>query len=196
MPSEVTKDRLYAVAAQLFAEHGYDSTSVRMVADALGIKAGSLYYHIRSKEDLLFEVIDRALTKLIDSVQDVMQSDASPGEKLERALSIHLRVGAETRNEMIVTAREVDKLGPELESLIKTKRRRYERMFQELIEAGMENGELRRYNGKLATFALIGMINWIAQLFQPTGELSLEEVCDICIGIAMKGLKAETRGVD
>lgn len=177
-----------SVAAELFAKHGYESTTVRMVANALGIKAGSLYYHIDSKEVLLLSVIDGALSKLIGLELLIAGSQLPPVEKLRRSLASHIAVGAETRNEMIVTAREADKLSTERAAYIKNKRRVYEQMFQDIIREGVAKEEFRALDVKMAAFAILGMANWLCQLYRKDGSLTLQQVTDICTSIVLDGL--------
>ena len=178
------------MAAELFAEHGYDSTTVRMIANALGVKAGSLYYHIESKDEVLFNVIDGALDMLSEPVQRVAASDLPPTERLRHALATHITVGCATRNEMIVTARETDKLSPERADHVRQKRISYEGIFQHLIQLGVDSGDLRVLDVKFASYAALGMANWICQLYRPSGRLSLEEVMNLCLEIIFYGLSA------
>lgn len=188
MAPEPTSDRLYAVAAGLFAEHGYDSTSVRMVADALGIKAGSLYYYIRSKEELLYDVINGALNRLIDGVLPTMNSHLGPTEKLWCALNIHIRVGCGTRNEMLVTIRETGKLSSEHSALILNKRRLYEHMFEEVVKAGVRSGDFNQMEERLTSYLLLGMANWVCQTFNPSGALSIDEFSRLGLSLLFDGL--------
>src|ERR1051325_2352864 len=86
--SELTRE-----AAQLFAQKGYHGTSIGDIAAALGVRTGSLYSHIASKEDLLYETM-RDGAAAFHGALDAIPEDAPPAEKVRLALRAHLRVGA------------------------------------------------------------------------------------------------------
>src|SRR5262250_1258901 len=78
------RDQIFQAAIDLFAAKGYHATSMQDIADALGIQRGSLYHHIESKEDLLFEIMKSGITKMIEPLEAVMSSPLQAGEKLDR----------------------------------------------------------------------------------------------------------------
>src|SRR3989304_406208 len=90
------RDELLAVAERLFSERGYEATSVRDIADALAIKAGSLYAHIETKEDLLWKILDRAADRFFEAVQPIAESNLVTVEKLRRLIAAHVRVITES----------------------------------------------------------------------------------------------------
>lgn len=184
----ISIDELHSVAAELFAKNGYPSTSVRAIAERLGVKAGSLYYHIDSKDDLLFNLVDGALDRLTRAVASVVESDSEPIDKLSAALRAHLFDGLAFTNEMIVTVRESANLAPDRVDLVRQKRRHYEGLFQMLLEQGIEAGRLRCTDVRMTSYAALGMCNWICQIYRPSGRLTAEQISDLCVGMIMSGL--------
>ena len=79
-----------AVAAELFSENGYEATSTTEIAERLGIKGGSVYYYIDSKEALLFELVEDIYGLLLESLEEVLASDADPVSKLNRLIDLHV----------------------------------------------------------------------------------------------------------
>lgn len=86
-----TRSRLVQTAAERFLDEGYAETSVRSIADAMGIKAGSIYYHFPSKDDILAEVFDTGIALITESVQDAVAEHEKPKARLEAAIRAHLR---------------------------------------------------------------------------------------------------------
>ena len=188
---KIGADQLRSVAARLFAKNGYKSTSVRDIAGELGVKAGSLYHHIDAKEDLLFDSIDQALDRLLNAVEIVVEKDVSPTQKFREALTAHLVVGCATVDEMILTVRESGNLAPPRAALIREKRRRYEGLFQSLLKEGLEASELRCSDVRLVSYAVLGMCNWLCQLYSPSGRLSPAQMAEICAEMVIDGLSTE-----
>src|SRR3990172_10676564 len=90
------RDELLTAAQRLFSQRGYEATSVRDIANALAIKAGSLYTHIETKEDLLWEILCRAAGRFFEAVQPIVDSNQVTVEKLRRLIAAHVRVITES----------------------------------------------------------------------------------------------------
>src|SRR5437899_411340 len=81
-------------ATRLFGERGYPSTSMRDIADAVGILAGSLYSHISSKEALLAQIVDTGLDRYLGAVLPIVDSGDPPDVRLRRAIKAHVELVA------------------------------------------------------------------------------------------------------
>src|SRR5215467_14170271 len=128
------RSELTRAAARLFAERGYHGTSVGDLAEALGVQKGSLYAHIESKADLLWEVA-REGAAAFHTALDGVADDGPVVERIRAALRAHLRVLAE--------------------------RRRYEERFRSLFREGRERGELRTdLDDGAAALVALSSVNW------------------------------------
>ncbi|HEY2936181.1 MAG TPA: TetR/AcrR family transcriptional regulator [Gaiellaceae bacterium] len=168
--SELTRE-----AARLFAEKGYHGTSIGDLAEALGVQKGSLYHHIESKQDLLYETMREGATAF-HAALDAIPEDAAPAEKIRLALRGHLRVVAEQLDVATVFVREWRYLEGERRDEIVRERRRYEERFRALFREGRELGELRTDldDGTAALLAL-SAANWAYTWLRPgydTDELA------------------------
>src|ERR687886_2350451 len=147
-------------AARLFAEKGYHGTSIGEIAEALGVQKGSLYAHIDSKQDLLYETMAegaRAFHAGLDAIPD----DASATEKIRLALRAHLRVVADQLEVATVFVREWRYLEGERHEEIVAERRRYEERFRALFREGRELGELRAdLDDATAALLALSAANW------------------------------------
>ncbi len=153
--SELTRE-----AARLFAERGYHGTSIGDLAKALGVQKGSLYAHIDSKQDLLYEAMSegaRAFHAALDAVPD----DAAPTERIRLALRGHLHVVAEQLDVATVFVREWRYLEGERAQEFLAERRRYEERFRALFREGRETGALRTdLDEGAAALLMLSAANW------------------------------------
>lgn len=182
------RDELLVAAAQLFARNGYHATSMQDIADALDILRGSLYHHIDGKEALLHELMERGITELLTQARPIAQADMSPEEKLAEIVRRHTVTIARYPDFMAVFLHELKSLSPERRRDILTLRDEYDHIVREIIEEGVENGAFRPMNVRMATFGLLGLLNWIYQWYAPGGPLSPEDIADVFIDMVLHGL--------
>jgi AcrR family transcriptional regulator len=162
-------------AARLFAERGYHGTSIGELAKAMGVQKGSLYAHIDSKQDLLYETM-REGADAFHAALDEVDERLPATEKIRLAMRAHLRVVAEQLDVATVFVREWRYLDGERRDEIVAERRRYEERFRALFREGRELGELRTDLDE-ATAALLALsaLNWAYTWLRPgrdTDELA------------------------
>src|SRR6266705_1377207 len=154
------KSELTRQAARLFAEKGYHGTSIGDLAEAMGVQKGSLYAHIDSKADLLWEVA-RDGAAAFHAALDGVPDDVSANEKIRLALRAHLRVVAEQLDVATVFIREWRYLDGERREQFLAERRRYEERFRALFREGRELGGLRTdLDDATATLLALSAANW------------------------------------
>jgi AcrR family transcriptional regulator len=161
------RNELTRQAARLFAEKGYHGTSIGEIAEALGVQKGSLYAHIDSKQDLLYETMAegaRAFHAGLDAIPDELR----PVEKIRLALRSHLRVVADQLDVATVFVQEWRYLGGERREEILDERRRYEERIRALFREGRELGELRSdLDDATAALLALSAENWAYTWLQP-----------------------------
>src|SRR5436305_6163653 len=161
---------LTRAAARLFAEKGYHGTSTADLAEAMGVQKGSLYAHIDSKEDLLWEVA-REGAAAFHAALDAVPEELPAIERVRAALRAHLRVVAEQLDVATVFIREWRYLDGVRREQFVAERRRYEERFRALFREGRERGELRvdLDDGTAALLAL-SAANWAYTWLRPGTE--------------------------
>jgi TetR/AcrR family transcriptional regulator, cholesterol catabolism regulator len=161
------RNELTRQAARLFAEKGYHGTSIGDLAEAMGVQKGSLYAHIASKQDLLYETM-RDGAAAFHGALDAVPETLAVTERIRLALRAHLRVVAEQLDVATVFVREWRYLDGERRDEIVAERRRYEERFRALFREGRELGELRTDLDE-ATAALLALsaANWAYTWLQP-----------------------------
>ena len=147
-------------AARLFAQKGYHGTSIGEIAEALGVQKGSLYAHIDSKQDLLYETM-REGARAFHAGLDAVPDDLRPAEKIRLALRSHLRVVADQLDVATVFVQEWRYLEGERRDEILDERRRYEERIRALFREGRELGELRSdLDDATAALLALSAANW------------------------------------
>jgi AcrR family transcriptional regulator len=186
------RDQLLTAAAELFSERGYHGTSMQHLAERLGILRGSLYAHISSKEDLLFEIVDRGADRFITRMEEVVASDDPPSEKLRQALSAHIATVAEHMEASTVFLNDWRFLSEERRDLIQAKRDLYESLVQEIIEEGVEWGVFDEdLDARHATVFVLSTANWVYQWYRPDGPLSPNDIASMFSEMIQNGLRKD-----
>jgi TetR/AcrR family transcriptional regulator, cholesterol catabolism regulator len=180
--SELTRQ-----AARLFAQKGYHGTSIGDIAEALGVQKGSLYSHISSKEDLLYETLAEGAAAFHASL-DAIPDDAPPVEKIRLALRGHLRVVAEQLDVATVFVQEWRYLEGARHDEFVAERRRYEERLRELLREGRDLGELRSdLDEGAAALLVLSAANWAYTWLQP--GRGTDELADRFLALLVDGMR-------
>jgi AcrR family transcriptional regulator len=181
------RNELTRQAARLFAEKGYHGTSIGDLAEAMGVQKGSLYAHIASKQDLLYETM-RDGAAAFHGALDTIPDDLPVTERIRLALRAHLRVVSEQLDVATVFVREWRYLdGPRREEIV-AERRRYEERFRALFREGRELGALRTDLDE-ATAALLALsaANWAYTWLQPGRDT--DDLADRFHALLVEGMR-------
>jgi TetR/AcrR family transcriptional regulator, cholesterol catabolism regulator len=181
------RTELTRAAARLFAEKGYHGTSVGDLAQALGVQKGSLYAHIESKADLLWEVSSEGAAAF-HAALDAVPDDAPVVDRIRAALRAHLRVVADQLDVATVFIREWRYLEGERRDEFVAERRRYEERFRALFREGRELGQLRTDldDGTAALLAL-SAANWAYTWLRPGAET--DALADRFTALLLEGMR-------
>ena len=174
-------------AARLFAERGYHGTSIGDLAKALGVQKGSLYAHIASKQDLLYETM-RDGAEAFHAALDAIPEDVRVTERIRLALRAHLRVVAEQLDVATVFIREWRYLEGDRAEEFLADRRRYEERFRALFREGRELGELRTdLDDQAAVLLVLSAANWAYTWLPPDADT--DELADRFLAILLDGVR-------
>jgi len=182
------REEILAAAAQIFRDKGYHATSMQDIAEAVHLQKGSLYHHIRSKEEILAALLDRALDLLILSMQEVMASPLSVEEKLRSAMRMYADNIAVHSDLAAVLLLEYRNLSPRLRARHMGRRDRFEALWRELLRQGMQQGVFRTSDEKLVALAILGVQNWMLTWYRAEGPLSAAELSSRFADLFLNGL--------
>ncbi|GAA4010738.1 TetR/AcrR family transcriptional regulator [Deinococcus rubellus] len=187
------QEQIYQAAARLFSEVGYRATSMRDIASALDIKAGSLYAHIRSKEDLLWEIVSRIADEFDAALRPVAALRGSCAAKLTAALEAYVAVVARNLGFAKVLFTEWRHLPPERQALIAARRDRVEQVFREILREGVASGEfVPTLDVRLTAVLALSGANWLPNWYRVGGPLSPADVADQFVALLLGGIRRGT----
>jgi len=178
-------------AAKLFRKQGYAATTLRQIGDAMGIQAGSIYYHFKSKEQILDKVLDAGIRVVLEEVRkrvDVLPADASCRERIEAAIEGHLVALLQHGDFTSANIRTYGQLpvGPRRRN--GAIRAVYASYWDELLEDGRKRGELRGdINLAVLRPFVIGALNWTGEWIDPERG-SLKKVIQQIASIVFDGI--------
>jgi TetR/AcrR family transcriptional regulator, cholesterol catabolism regulator len=188
--SSSRKEQIYRASAKLFAERGYHATSMRDLAQALGVQGGSLYAHISSKEELLWEIVNRAADEFDAALEPIRDSKIAPPEKLRAALEAHFNVISQNKEIVTVFFHEWKHLPIIKMEEITSRRASVERIYTQILEEGVRSGQFSKgLDVKLASLLALSSANWTYQWFNSSGRLSAREVADAFCAMLLDGFK-------
>ncbi|MGO1737143.1 MAG: TetR/AcrR family transcriptional regulator, partial [Leucobacter sp.] len=175
------------VAVGVFNEHGYDATSVGVLASRLGLSKSAIYHHFSSKDELLSVSLDRALGALERARDSALAEGGSAADQLEAVLrgAVHALVAELPHVTLLLRVRG----NTDVERDAMKRRRAFDRSMRALVVAAADEGSLREGVGAgLAERLLFGMINSIAEWYRPEHGDTADVIADHVVGLAMSGL--------
>ena len=175
-PPPATSQLIRQSAVDLFFEYGYAETSLRQIADAVGLQVGSLYNHISSKEDLLFEIMKGVMVDLIEATEQALTDVVDPVDRVRVLISAGIRFHAEHQHAALVGNTELRALSPAKRRSVVRLRDRYQSLLEQLLHEAAVAGRIDVPDLKMATYAGIAILNHVASWYQPEGRLSVAAV--------------------
>ena len=183
------KEVILEKAAQLFRKNGFNATSMRDLAENVGVEAASLYNHINSKAELLQEICFRIANKFTTHMDEVIASDISAIAKIEAILRFHIRQMIHNYEEVYVSDREWKHLTDPYLSNFKSQRRTHRQRIASIIEEGINNNEIKKIDAPTAVLILLHAVSGIESWHRSRQKISGELLEQNMILILIEGLK-------
>ena len=176
-PLRPRKAQIDRTATALFRSRGFAATSMRELATALGLEAGSLYSHIKSKEEILHRVCFGLAESFFAGFATATLDTAEPvAAQLRQAIEAHVRVLTNDSAASAVFLHEWRHLSEPARGEFVALRDRYETAFRELIAKGVATGELHTPDAAFAALTLLASLNWLPTWYRPEGKLTPDEI--------------------
>ena len=189
---ELVEAELMERAADLFAERGFNGTTLQDVADTMGLTRAALYHYFDSKEALLATLVEGISAARAAELKKIrLDASLTPREKLAcvtRAMALHVATHAARFRLLLQSEHE---LPAELAATHARGRREVLNQMVELFEEGCASGEFRAVDPHIGAFALLGMCNWIAWWFKPDQKQPAEAVAEQFVDIALTAFAGE-----
>ena len=193
-PYDERLDHFLSRAAQVFADQGYHSTTMRDLAAASGMSLAGMYYYVRGKEELLHRIQERCFTRVLAGAEQALAAlgDADPLERLHAFIRHHVTFFAAHMAEMKVLSHEATSLTGDRQRKVNAIKRRYVDLLERLLkDVAPEEPTVDR---SAAAYVLFGMMNWIYNWYDPAGEIDPERLAGLIARIFIGGF-AEARSI-
>ncbi|MEV0601484.1 TetR/AcrR family transcriptional regulator [Streptomyces sp. NPDC050315] len=182
--------RLLATATRLFAEQGYDRTSVQEIVEAAGVTKGALYHYFGSKDDLLHEVYGRVLRLQQERLDRFAGADAPVEQRLRDAAADVVVTTIENLDDTKIFFRSMHQLSPEKDKQVRAERRRYHERFRALIEEGQHAGVFTtEVPADLIVDYHFGSVHHLGTWYREGGPLTPQEVADHLADLLLRALR-------
>lgn len=183
------KEIILEEAAELFKNKGFSATSMRDLAEKVGVEAASLYHHIQSKEQLLWEICQQIAAQYLQELEKAEQSDLPAPMKIKNLIAAHIRIITGDVAAASVANEEWRHLEEPLYSEFQKMRKQYEKRFAAIIEAGIQEGQLRPINPKIALYTILSSFNWLQHWYRAGRDVDNKQLESDIVGLIMGGLE-------
>lgn len=177
-PASPREEEILAAAARIFREKGYHGTSVRDIAESVGLLKGSLYHYIRSKEELLARLFEGALEETVRELEEIAARKDPPSDRLRLMVYAYVRAVTTNLDAVALYLREWRSLQPPHLARVRSQRRGMRTLFEGVIADGVRTQEFAVGDTKVSALAILGMCNWIYEWYRPRGRLRPEQIAD------------------
>ncbi|WP_347922699.1 TetR/AcrR family transcriptional regulator [Pontimicrobium sp. SW4] len=157
MKQKTRKDEIIQTSAILFQKKGFSAVTMRDIAKAMGIKAASLYNHIKSKQEILSEIIISLAEQFTEQMKIIKTSDDNSIDKLKQIVALHVSITSNNQFGMASLNNDWMHLESKLEYYLKL-RKNYENDFRSIIEKGIEETELIDGNSEVMVFSMLSTL--------------------------------------
>jgi TetR/AcrR family transcriptional regulator, cholesterol catabolism regulator len=190
---ENRREEILRAAQDLFHRQGYASTSLDDIARAVGIKREGLYYYFPNRTQILIEIIRPLGLQLRDQVREILESDASPEEKIRQTVENHLMRFENRFAESKITLRDdyfaenedvLAEMGPIWDD--------YEALWVAIIEEGQNKGVFdSTLDPRLAHLGILGLCNWVARWYKPGQSIAVPDLIAMYNRMVLRSLQAD-----
>lgn len=185
---------IHEAGLRLIYQHGYEAMSLRDLAAEVGIKQGSLYNHIESKQSLLLELVHNHLEHLIQSADDALTGIVGAEARLHAFISFHVHYHMVRKAEVFVVNKELRSLEPQNYATIVAMRRDYEARLASILADGMEEGIFAKLDVAVTTYVFMATLTGICDWYRDNGRLSKKQIIEIYDQLVLNGIS--TRSVE
>jgi len=171
-----TMEAIRRAGLRLIFEHGYEAMSLRQLAAEVGIQAGSLYNHISTKQELLFDLVQDHINELLRQLDRALEGKDGPVEKLRCFVAFHVLYHMTKKREVFIANSELRSLDQKNYDAIVALRGAYEQRLADILKEGVAAGAFEVSDIQVATFAILALLTGLCTWYRPGGRLTKEAI--------------------
>jgi len=184
----LTREDILEAAAQVFRQKGFHGASMSDIAEVVNLQKASLYHHVSSKQEILSELLDRALEMLLERISAITTQKISADKKLHLMIREYLQILVENVDLAAVLLFEHRSLERRLQARHIPNRDKFESLWKEVLTEGVRAKLFKCDDPGLTTRALLGQLNWTITWYRPSGEKTIEQIADNYSKLLLNGL--------
>lgn len=184
----MTRDDILDTAAQVFRQKGFHGASMSDIAAALDVQKPSLYHHVKSKQEILLALLDRALVMLTEHIAVITQQNLPADQKLKLMIRGYLSALAENADLTAVLLFEHRSLDKKSHARHVPQRDTFEALWRDVLNEGVKSKVFDLKDTGLAVRAVMGVMNWTLTWYRPEGGKSIEQIADEYSDFVLKGM--------
>jgi len=186
-----TLEAIRKAGVRLIYENGYEAMSLRQLAAEVGIQAGSLYNHIATKQDLLFDLVQDHINDLLRELDLAVENKTDPVEKLRAFVAFHVTYHMSRKREVFIANSELRSLEPKNYDVVVTMRGVYEQRLAQILADGESEGAFEVVDVQVATFAILALLTGLCTWYRPGGRLTKEAIIAAHEKLVLSGVAAQ-----
>lgn len=185
------KTEIISVAARLFKEKGYSAVTMRDIAQAMDIKAASLYNHIQSKQEILVLIIIEIAEEFTSVMNEIVSSNLSTLKKIEKVIELHIKITLRNSDALACLNNDWMHLTDDQLSYFIKMREDYEQNFRKIIQEGIQNGQLKKSNQDVMVYAILSSLRTMYLWHSKSKGLDEKTLLKSFTSLYFKGLENE-----
>jgi AcrR family transcriptional regulator len=184
----MTREDILEAAAQVFRQKGFHGASMNDIADVVNLQKASLYHHVSSKQEILFEILDKALQLLLERIEPIAEQNVPADAKLRAMIREYLSILIENIDLATVLLFEHRSLERRQHARHVPNRDKFEALWRDVLAEGVEVKRFHCEDIPLTARALLGQLNWTITWFHDDGSLTIEQIADNYSDLLLNGL--------
>jgi len=185
------REEIISAATELFYEYGFQKATIRDICSKVGITQAALYYYFRTKEEILYTIIERSSNDLYLLLRSCFSEDKDPIEKLKKAIYQHILSIKLAREGAKIIIEDKRFLDGDLNRFVKDKEKAIFYLYKNQLEDLQKRGRIKQCDLTVATFSILGTINWLYHWYRSDRGLPLEALSEQLVDILFHGLLSE-----
>ena len=186
-----TKEQVIKAAIDLFSTRGFNGTSIRAIANAMGMSISNIYHYFVNKEGLMLAILEQSSKRLLETLRQVSEKEMDPLDRLKLLIESHVRLSEVFRKESRIFFIDEDHLSPEGNEKNRHNQREILNIYLKELQTLKDFGYLGSRNLPVLAFNILGVINWQLKWYRPGGALTMDDVCKEIVWFVMHGLLGE-----
>ena len=189
LKKRMRKDQILSIAISVIKRKGFSNTKIEDIAVELNMTKGSIYYYFKNKNDLVYECHKLILSMAIKDLENILYENDTAENKLRKMIDVHIEYAIEEKEIFHIIIDPKEKFNKDqLDSVLKL-RKYYSRIFDRVIQQGIEQNEFLTANPVLTRMIILGAMNWIQQWYNPKGKFNKQQIKEYYADQIMKLLK-------